>query len=270
MSDGHARVGRNLDFTTCTVNELFGRPPLDGELPVFARPYLVETRPVGGIAAVAAAMGDLTGCLDGINEHGLVVALLSDDESPVRRPSGVPQAGLSELHLARYLLDRCLSADDALDALFATKQYDEWAVAHYLVADESRAFVWERVLHNAEHVVHEEEGTLAVTNFLLFERGAHSAPELDGDDPGLNDSYRRSRVLVDGLQADSVSPRRLWDLLESVCADGSQEGQRENRVRTLWHNEFDTVRRSVDYEFYLGDREDGSPRRSPRLTLSLA
>lgn len=79
----------------------------------------------------------------------------------------------------------------------------------------------------------------------------------------------KGAVLVDGLKADSVSPQRLWDLLESVCADGSRDWQRENRVRTLWHSQFDTARRGADYEFYLGDREDGSPRRSRRLTLSL-
>ncbi len=81
----------------------------------------------------------------------------------------------------------------------------------------------ERVMHNAEHVIHDEEGWLAVTNFLLFERGAHAAPEEDGINPGLDDSYRRSGALVDGLKADSVSPQRLWDLLESVCADGSRD-----------------------------------------------
>jgi hypothetical protein len=270
-ADGHARVGRNLDFTTRTISELFGRPPPEGEPPVFARPYVVETHPVKGNAAVVTTIGDLTGCVDGINEHGLVVALLSDDESPARRPSGMHQSGLYEMHVARFLLDRCRSAEDALSALYDTKQYDEWAVAHYLVADGTRAFVWERVMHNAEHVVHEEAGRLSVTNFLLYERGPLAAPEGDGDNPGLNDSCRRSRVLVAGLRANQVGAQPLWDLLEAVCADRSQDDwQPENRVRTLWHNQFDTVLRSADYEFYLGDERDGSPRRSPRMRVSLA
>jgi hypothetical protein len=268
-TDGRARVGRNLDFTTRTVSELFGRAPAPAEPPVFARPYVVETRPAMGTAAVVTTVGDLTGCVDGVNEHGLVVALLSDDESPVRRPAGQPQAGLYEMHVARYLLDRCTSAEEALDALYGTKQYDEWAVAHYLVADETRAFVWERVLHNAEQVVHQEQGRLCVTNFLLFERGPLAAPESDGANPGLDNSCRRSRRLVDGLRADRLTPEQLWGLLEGVCADRSQdEWQPENRVRTLWHNQFDPAQRSVEYEFYLGDAADGTPRRSPRIAMS--
>jgi hypothetical protein len=270
-ADGHARVGRNLDFTTRTLSELFGKRPATGEPPVFARPYVVETHPTRGNAAVVTTIGDLTGCVDGLNEHGLVVALLSDDESPVRHPSGRSQAGLYEMHVARYLLERCASAEEALDVLYGAKQYDEWAVAHYLVADATGAFVWERVLHNAEHAIHQVDGRLCVTNLLLFERGPQATPEAGGDNVGLNDSSRRSRVLMDGVRSDHVAPEQLWTLLEAVRADRSQdEWQPENRVRTLWHNQFDATLPSVEYEFYLGDAVDGSPRRSPRVGVSLS
>jgi hypothetical protein len=108
-----------------------------------------------------------------------------------------------------------------------------------------------------------------VTNFLLFERGPLAAPESDGANPGLDNSCRRSRRLVDGLRADRLTPEQLWGLLEGVCADRSQdEWQPENRVRTLWHNQFDPAQRSVEYEFYLGDAADGTPRRSPRIAMS--
>ncbi len=270
-TDGRARVGRNLDFMTRTVSELFGNTPRVGELPVFSRPFVIESHPQGGCATLVTTIGDLAGCLDGINEHGLVVALLADDESSVRRPSGSPQAGLCETQVARYLLDRCASAADALDALYSTKQYDEWAVAHFLVADETQAFVWERELHNTEHVVRDDGGRLCVTNYLLFRDGANAMPDVVADNDGLNDALRRGRVLVEGSGREPISEEGLWSLLESVGADGSHDDwQPLDRVRTLWHNQFDLAQRSVGYEFYLGDDEDGSARRSPRCTLSLS
>jgi hypothetical protein len=268
-SDGHTRVGRNLDFTTRTISELFGRPPVAGEPPVFGRPYVIETHPENGPAVIATTIGDLFGCVDGMNEHGLMVALLADDEPSARQPSGTPQAGLNETQIPRYLLERCSSAREALEVLYSTKQYEEWAVAHYLVADRSESFVWEREMHNVEHAVMQESGRLCVTNFLLFRQGSTVVPDDVQDNPGFNDTLRRSRVLLDGLVGKSLSKEDLWDLLESVRQDEAQDSWNENRGRTLWHNQFDLDSCRVDYEFYLGDRADGTPRRSSRFSASL-
>ena len=105
-ADGEALVGRNMDFSTRTVSEMLGGQPLPGEPPALSRPYLIETYPDEGHATIVSAVGDLTGCLDGINDQGLVAAMLADDESPALRPSAAPQAGLNEMHLLRYLLRR--------------------------------------------------------------------------------------------------------------------------------------------------------------------
>ena len=192
-ADGHARVGRNLDFTTRTVSELLGEPPLPGEPPALARPYVVEMRPDEGPSSLVTVIGDLTGCLDGINDRGLTVAMLADDETPSLRPSGMPQSGLSEMHVLRFLLDTCSSAEEAKEALFGAKQYDEYAVAHYLIADDEQAFVWERDTHNAEHVVSMDGETLSVTNFLLFREGVSSIPEDLPENTQAHDAYRRAR-----------------------------------------------------------------------------
>jgi len=42
------------------------------------------------------------------------------------------------------------------------------------------------------------------------------------------------------------------------------------QVRTLWHSQYDLESCSVEYEFYLGDESDGSPRRSPVVTANLS
>lgn len=43
----------------------------------------------------------------------------------------------------------------------------------------------------------------------------------------------------------------------------------ESRNRTLWHSQSDLETCAVEYEFYLGDEPDGSPRRSPIVRLGL-
>ncbi len=40
------------------------------------------------------------------------------------------------MQLLRYLLDTCATANAAREALYEAKQYDEYAVVHYLVADD--------------------------------------------------------------------------------------------------------------------------------------
>jgi Acyl-coenzyme A:6-aminopenicillanic acid acyl-transferase len=270
-AEGHALVGRNLDFTTRTVSEMLGEGPAPGEQPALSRPYVIETHPQEGHPAIVSTVGDLTGCLDGINDQGLMVAVLSDDETPSLHPSGAPQAGLNEMHVLRYLLDTCSDAEEAKEALYGAKQYDEYAVAHYLVADSEQAFVWERETHNAEHAVAADGGTLCVTNYLLYRSGVASVPNDLANDAGVNDAYRRARILQGGLNQTPVTGHRLWELLESVRADRRKdEVDPEARTRTLWHAQYELESRSVGYEFYLGDEVDGAPRRSPLVALTLS
>ena len=270
-ADGHSRVGRNLDFSTRTLSEMLGAPPEPDEPPVLSRPFVIETYPDVGYAAIVCTVGDLTSCLDGINEKGLAVAVLADDESTLLRPSMTPQAGVNEMHIMRYILDTCATAGEAKEVLYGTKQYDEYAVAHYLIADNELAFVWERDTHNAEHAVPTDTGTLCVTNHLLFKNGVGSVPEDTADNEGANDAYRRARILNDGLDGSLIARDRLWDLLESARADRRRdEANPDGRVRTLWHGQYDLTCSSVEYEFYLGDNVDGSPLRSPVVIFTLS
>jgi hypothetical protein len=270
-ADGQPRVGRNLDFSTRTLSEMLGAAPGPGEPAALSRPFLVETHPARGYASIVSTVGDLTSCLDGINDQGLVVALLADDESQNLRPTLTPQAGLNEMHLPRYLLDRCTDTEESLEALYEAKQYDQYAVAHYLVADADRAFVWERDTHNVERVVFSEGGILNVTNYLLHREGIGVVPEDRPDNASAHEAYGRGRILNDDQKDKAVTEDGLWDLLESVRADArADETAPAARTRTLWHVQFDIESRSSEYEFYLGDLPDGGPVRSRRVDLALS
>ena len=184
--------------------------------------------------------------------------------------SGAPQAGLNELQLPRYLLDTCTTATQAEDALYGVKVFNQYAVAHYLIADRDTAFVWEREAHNVEHVVHSAGDALCVTNYLLHRRGRPDDVPDDTADPASSDMYRRARALWREVHDRSLSASDLWSVLETVRADaraGPPEGP--TNVRTLWHSQYEPDAREVTFEFYLGDEPDGSPRRSEPVTLAL-
>ena len=138
------------------------------------------------------------------------------------------------------------------------------------VVSKEQAFVWERDTHNAEHAVLTDTGTLCVTNHLLFRYGAGHVPD-DTDHEGANDAYRRARILNDGVGGTPLTGDGLWDLLESARADRRRdEANPDGRVRTLWHGQYDLTGGAVEYEFYLGDDANGSPRRSPLMAMTLS
>jgi Acyl-coenzyme A:6-aminopenicillanic acid acyl-transferase len=275
-ADGHARVSRNLDFSTGTVTELVGGSRQPGEEAAGSRPYLIETYPDDGPASFVVAFGDFTGCVEGLNEHGLTVALLADDETmsdtTVTLQTLTPQVGLDELHVLRYLLDTCSTAEAAREALYEAKQYYEYAVVHFLVADRDHAFVWERNMAGAEFAVDADADGLCVTNHPLHCRARPSdiPDDIDGNS-AANSSYARARSLYSSVDRAPLSTRVMWDALEAVRADGGIESLDaiQPPVRTLWHSHYDIDEREVTLEFYLGDNADGSPRRSSRRCFRL-
>lgn len=135
-SDGTVRFGRNYDFklnTSCMI---------------------VRCHPEGGYASVAhAALNNLQAddpnaseasrlacllspfvCLDGINEKGVGIAVLTLDSEPVSQSTGKPLLGTSVL--IRLVLDRAASTAEAVALL---KEYDVFACSgrdyHFYITD---------------------------------------------------------------------------------------------------------------------------------------
>ena len=86
-----------------------------------------------------------------------------------------------------------------------------------------------------------------------------------------NSSYRRARLINASLGRAPLSDEALWDALEDARADGTTDDPQlpGPPTRTLWHAQYDIDARAVAVEFYLGDNDDGSPRRSERVTFGL-
>jgi hypothetical protein len=267
--DGHARLGRNYDFTTASVLAIFGLPHEQPQPAMMSRPYVLSTAPDTGPSVAAVTAGQLSGCTEGMNAAGLVVALLADDETPRPRGTGEAQVGVDELQLPRLLLERCSTAAQAREVLGGVEHYTRMVACHYLIADATGdAIVWEYDEHGVRHVVEAYEDPLVVTNHLLHRyEGVDDLPDADpavveGLIPHEAGTYQRARTLD---RCMSRVPARAADIaaaLDDVRFDGRVAG-----VRTLWRTVFDLTDRTMTVEFYLGDEADGSPRRSAPTTI---
>jgi hypothetical protein len=271
--EGHALLARNFDFPTATYREMFGEPRRAGERPLAADPWIVELHPTGGLASLTIGIMDVLGAMDGINEAGLAVTLLADNESSAPEPTGRPQVGLSEQQVVRYLLDTCSTADEARDALLAAKHYYAFVPCHFLVADRGGdAFVWEHSPgHNAEHIVEAApslDGRLVCTNHLL-----HRWPdpgELPLDDASAGTAaltYRRFATLAEEVGGGVVVDRQdIRDQFSLVRFAAPVPG-----ARTFWHAIYDLEEPSVEVSFFLGDEAgaDGSSRFTAPLRFAL-
>jgi predicted choloylglycine hydrolase len=225
---------------------------------------VVETQPTNGgpSCLFVCAYELLGGCIDGVNEHGLVVALLADDETVDRDPTLAPAVGLNEIQLLRFVLETCADTGEAREALLAAKQHYMFLPCHYLVADAGGdSFVWERTA-NAEHIVEGRGDVQVVTNHLLSRWP--SLEDLPADD-GPSATYARARRLTAAVAARS-DPLSTADI-KSAHACVSREDP-SAVVRTVWHGVYDAADRSLEVSFYLGEGPEGV-RRSPYLRFVL-
>ena len=268
--DGHGILSRHFDFPTLTYTQLFGCEPLADERPLAADPWIVELHPDDGYASISIAIMDVLGAMDGVNEAGLSVALLADNESPNQEPSRVPQVGLSEQHVVRFLLDTCATVDEAKQALLMAKQYYWFVACHFVIADATgAAFVWEYSPgHNIEYIVEDlpsTAGRTVCTNHLLHRREDDQRLPADSDVDGTAAfTYSRWTSLAHAVESGTVVDR-----------DGIREQFRAVRfeapvpmARTFWHALYDVDEPGVEVSFFLRDEDDVSRYTEPiRLAI---
>lgn len=266
-ADGRPVFGRNYDFFTTSATDLFamlvGEPASGGsEPPLASRPHVLVSHPDDGPATVVLTMNDLDGCMEGINEHGLAVALLIADAESASAPAHAgPQVGLNPVQLPRFLLDTCATAAQALDALYAAKQYDMGPALHYLVGDRhGDAFVWERGPGGAEYAVRADAAALCVTNHPLHR------PTDAVDNPETLLTHHRYRTVAQRSAGTGLSATSLRDALDAARVDARSDTRYP--VRTLWRTVFDLDRATMATRFYLGDEPDGGARYSPELEFA--
>jgi isopenicillin-N N-acyltransferase like protein len=142
---GGPLFGRNLDFFT---------------LGIIQNTTLVTVqRPTGKHAFACVTFPGLFGCLSGINDAGLALAVhevfLSRDGAPMFNPQGVPYT-----FLFRRILEECATVDDAEKLL---RGAERTTLLNLAVCDRKQAAVFEMTPRSVA-VRRPENGVLACTN----------------------------------------------------------------------------------------------------------
>ncbi|MBS1724460.1 MAG: linear amide C-N hydrolase [Armatimonadetes bacterium] len=259
VKNGHAMLSRNYDFSLATYAELTGRKAKPGQRAMTADPYVIESRPKDGYASLYVCAYDLlAGCIDGINEKGVAVALLADDMAESHVPTTGP--GLTEVTLTRFVLDRCASAKEARKLLESAAYHYSFVPCHYMVCDASGdSFIWEISPDLKQRWMVPGEGKpQIVTNHRVSKYGTAKLP-----DGNSFDRFRRlqQEIAKKGglLTPDEVRETNLCVAVPPVAAQAA----------TLWHSVYDLKERTLKVSFFLG-REDGKDRRTPYLEFRLA
>lgn len=169
--DGDVMMGRNYDFRYNTSAMLVFCTPKDGYKSVaFAALDNVKANDADG--SIRSRLTCLTApfvCLDGMNEKGVSIAVLTLDSKPTRQDTGKPN--ISTSMAIRLVLDRAATTEEAVQLL---KQYDMMATAgrdyHFYITDASgdgRVVEWDCESDSRELV---DTPTRTVTNFFIIHK----------------------------------------------------------------------------------------------------
>jgi predicted choloylglycine hydrolase len=254
---GHALLSRNYDFSTGTLAQMMGQAS-DGKHRGFtADPYLLETHPTTGYATLMMVSYDLVaGCIDGMNEHGLGVALLADDQGHGEGRATGAQVGLSEIKTPRFFLERCRTVSECVALAPSIPYYFTFIACHYIVGDpsgHSAVIEWEPVSKKL-HIVEGGKKPQVVTNHMLsaFPDG------MSHPDDGVGGSFTRYKALRKAIDPrNRMSKAEIIAFHQSVMPKGTGAAMGQAVGRTLWHGIYDLEARTLDISFYMHDSPDG-------------
>ncbi|WP_394283038.1 linear amide C-N hydrolase [Frisingicoccus sp.] len=168
-TDGDVHMGRNYDFKSDTSAMLVYCTPKDGykSVAVAALDNVSANVPDENIKKKLASLASPFICLDGINEKGVSISVLTLDSEPVRQNTGKPI--ISTTLAIRLVLDRAATTEEAVELL---RSYDMYSSAgrdyHFYITDASgdgRVVEYDCESETRELVATPTE---AVTNFFII------------------------------------------------------------------------------------------------------
>ena len=235
-SDKDICMGRNYDFKNDTSAMLVHCTPKDGyESIAFA-----ALNNIGADAAdesIRSKLAALTGpfiCLDGLNEKGVSIAVLTLDSEPTVQDSGKPN--ISTSLAIRLVLDRAATTEEAVELL---KNYDMIATAerdyHFYITDASGD--GRVVEYDCESKDRELKATPtdAVTNFYILYKDRVEPNQKNGIYGHGRERYDIIEEILDE-EKGNYSDETAWRALREASQDPNPEDVTSNTQWSIVYN----------------------------------
>lgn len=233
--NGQVMMGRNYDFRYNTSAMLVYCAPKDGYKSV-AFAALDNIKANVADESIRTKLTCLTApfcCLDGMNEKGVSIAVLTLDSEPTRQDSGKPKIVTSLV--IRLVLDRAATTEEAVQLL---RQYDMLATSgrdyHFYITDASgdgRIVEWDCDSPTREMVV---TPTRTVTNFFIMHRDKVT---FDDDANGIyGHGLKRYVDIENTLTNDPAVKETAWTALKNAAQKPGEKATSNTQWSIVFNN----------------------------------
>lgn len=237
-TDGDIHMGRNYDFKDDTSAMLVYCTPKGGyrSVALAALNNISANTPDASTKQKLSALTAPFVCLDGMNEKGVSIAVLTLDSAPTRQSTGKPV--ISTTLAIRLVLDRAATTQEAVDLL---KGYDMFASSgrdyHFYITDASGDG---RVIEYdcddpARGLV--ETKTEAVTNFFVMYKDKVLPNQKNGIYGHGRERYDAMEEVLDS-NAGAITPDIAWQALQAASQEPNPKDVTSN---TQWSILYDNT-----------------------------
>ena len=235
-TDGDIHMGRNYDFKKDTSCMLVYCEPKDGykSIAFAALDNVSANVPDEDIKNKMASLTAPFICLDGMNEKGVSIAVLTLDTDPVHQNTGKPV--ISTTLAIRLVLDRAATTEEAVELL---RSYDMFASSgrdyHFYITDASGDG---RVIEydiNGEPRELIDTPSEAVTNFLI----RYKDEVLPNQKNGIYGHGReRYDAVLEVLETEkgNYTDDTVWNAMKSAAQDPSPDDITSNTQWSVSYN----------------------------------
>ena len=237
-TDGDVHMGRNYDFSLNTSAMVVYCAPKNGykSVALAALDNLGANDPQSGLKAKMASLAAPFVCLDGMNEKGVSIAVLTLDSKPVRQDNGKPD--ISTTMGIRLVLDRAATTQEAVDLLdsydmkaldgrdyhlYITDASGDGRIIEYDCEDESRPMVATK--------------TDIITNFFYI----YKDKVLPNQKNGIYGHGRERYDAVEQVFAAETQPtvQTVWTALQAAAQEPNPNDITSNTQWSLNYNNTD-------------------------------
>ena len=244
-TDGDVHMGRNYDFKSDTSAMLVYCTPKDGykSVAVAALDNVSANVPDENIKKKLASLASPFICLDGINEKGVSISVLTLDSEPVRQNTGKPV--ISTTLAIRLVLDRAATTEEAVELL---RSYDMYSSAgrdyHFYITDASgdgRVVEYDCESETRELVATPSE---AVTNFFII----YKEKALPNQKNGI---YGHGRERYDAVmkvleeEKGNYTNDTVWKAMKSAAQSPNPDDVTSNTQWSVSYNNTDLTAESA-------------------------